>query len=94
MQKIQRRRPVALLQQFFDQKLIAQQQVVNQMVVKRLINRQFLKRALKQRDRHIGAFTFQGLTAKINLLLQNAVEVSAQMRKIDRPAGLRNEMRS
>ena len=58
------------------------------MVVKRLVNRQFLQRALKQRDRHIGAFTFQRLNTKINLLLQNAVKVSAQMRNINRLAGL------
>jgi hypothetical protein len=91
--KIQRQRPVAIPQQLFDQDRIAEEQVVHQMVVKRLVNRQFPQRALEKRDCHIGVSALQRLSAKINLLLQDAVKVSTQGRHINHLVGSQNGLR-
>jgi hypothetical protein len=67
---------------------------VDQVIIEWLVHRQFLQRALEKRDCHIRAFTSKGLSAKSNLIRQNAVEVSARIGNINRLAGLLTEARS
>src|SRR5262249_21562177 len=87
-QKINCQGLVAILQQLFDHQLVAEQEVMDQMIVKRLVGRQLLQRALKQRDRHLCAFTVESLDPEINLLLQDAVEISPLWWHVDRLDGL------
>src|SRR5262245_26948780 len=87
-QKINCQGLVAILQQLFDHQLVAEQKVMDQMIVKRLGGRQLLQRALKQRNRHLCAFTVESLDPEIILLLEDAVEISPLWWHVDRLDGL------